>query len=613
MPRWKAPAPSGPSRATWNTSRRGRGQHKRNLREAKRRNVADTASTGSEAGAGLPAREIVVVGGGVAGMRAALEAADAGARVCLVEESPFLGGLVLKQDRIPPEGFPALCLSSLLINEVLNHPNIRVHTNATIESVSRKEARVGVRIKHLPARVNEKCNSCGACLVVCPIKPYDTFNEGLSLRTAIDFQGPRAFGGRYNIEKETPACQERCPVHIDIRRYVALVAGGQYEEAIKVIRERNPLPAVCGRVCNHPCETECNRGRQDEPVAIDAIKRFAATYETALRREGKLASPGPRARADGARVAVVGAGPAGLTVAHDLALEGYRPTVFEAAPVPGGMLWLCIPEYRLPRDIIMNDVSYIEELGVEIKYNTPISADLTIDDLFAQGFKAVFLGVGAHKGLKLKVPGEDEYDGFVDCIEFLRKVNLGDKTKPGSRVVVIGGGNSAIDSARTALRVGCDEVTILYRRSRREMPANPWEVDEAEREGVKIHYLAAPVKITGANGKVSGLVCTRMKLGKLDASGRRSPVPEAGSEFELTADLVIPAISQQPDISFLTQGHGLEISKWNSFVVNEKTMATNRPGIFAGGDAVTGPATVIEAIRAGHLAADAIKAHLAKA
>jgi heterodisulfide reductase subunit A-like polyferredoxin len=314
-------------------------------------------------------------------MRAALEAANAGARVHLVEESAFLGGLLLREDRIPPEGFPAICLSSMLVEEVLAHPNIKVHTNSAIESVSRKDARVAIRLKCSASRVNEKCNACGDCLLVCPIKPYDTFNEGLALRTAIDFQGPRALGARYNIEKETPACQEGCPVHIDIRRYVALVAGGEYEEAIKVIREKNPLPAVCGRVCNHPCETACNRGRQDEPVAIDALKRFAATYETALRKDGKLAAPKPRAKANGRKVAVVGAGPAGLAVAHDLALDGYSPTVFEAAPVPGGMLWLCIPEYRLPRDIIMNDVSYIQDLGVEIKYDTPISKDLTLDDL----------------------------------------------------------------------------------------------------------------------------------------------------------------------------------------------------------------------------------------
>jgi NADPH-dependent glutamate synthase beta subunit-like oxidoreductase len=559
---------------------------------------------------GPAAREVVVIGGGLAGLRAALEAAGAGARVSLVEERAHLGGAVLEQDRASAGDTQALGLSAALTKQVLAHPSIRVFTNASVESVSRKDGGVNIKLRWSPARVDAKCDACGECLRVCPIKPYDTFNEGLVLRTAIDFRGPRTLGGGYNIEKETPACQERCPVHIDIRRYVGLVACGEYEEAIRVIRERNPLPAVCGRVCNHPCESACNRGHQDEPVAIDALKRFAATYETALRKEGKLPPPRPRRKDTGIKVAVVGAGPAGLTVAHDLAMDGYRPTIFEAAPVPGGMLWLCIPEYRLPRDIIMNDVSYIQELGVEIKYDSPISRDLTVDDLLKQDFRAVFLGVGAHKGLKLKVPGEDDFRGFVDCIEFLRKVNLGGTAKPGNRVVVIGGGNSAIDSARTALRLGCEEVAILYRRSRREMPANPWEVDEAEREGVKIHYLAAPVKITGSGGKVSGMVCTKMALGKLDASGRRSPVPVEGSEFDVEADLIIPAISQEPDLSFLQEGHGFDISKWNSFVVNERTMATNRTGVFAGGDAVTGPATVIEAIRAGHLAAESIKEYL---
>jgi NADPH-dependent glutamate synthase beta subunit-like oxidoreductase len=309
-------------------------------------------------------------------------------------------------------------------------------------------------------------------------------------------------------------------------------------------------------------------------------------------------------------VAVVGCGPAGLTVAHDLAMEGYRCTIFEAAPVPGGMLYLCIPEYRLPRDILQSDVSYIQDLGVEIKYETPLSRDFTVDDLLKQGFKAVFIGIGAHRGLKLKIPGEDDYRGFSDCIDFLRKVNLGDTSRPGNKVIVIGGGNSAIDSARTALRLGCEEVTIAYRRSRREMPANPWEVDAAEEEGVKLHFLAAPVKIICSGGKVTGMVCTKMKLGKLDSSGRRRPIPVEGSEFELEADLVIPAISQQPDISFLPEDHGFEISRWNSFVVDEETMATNRPGVFAGGDDVTGPATVIEAIRAGHVAAASIREYL---
>ncbi len=542
-------------------------------------------------------------------MRSALEAAAGGAKVYLVERSAFLGGDLLKADRVAPEDLPAICASSKMIGEVLGNPAIEVYTNSTLGRVSVKDGRVKARISMSARRVSAECTACGKCLLVCPIKPYDTYNEGLMLRTAIDFQGPREFGWTYNIEKETPACQERCPVHIDIRRYVGLIAQGRYEEAIGVIREKNPLPAVCGLVCPHPCESVCNRGHQDEPVAIDALKRFVAGYEIEMRKAGKMAPP-KRAKDKKKKVAVVGAGPAGLTVAHDLALEGYRCTIFEEAPVPGGMLYLCIPEYRLPRDILMSDIDYIKDLGVDIKLETPLTRDFTVDDLFKQGYKAVFLGVGAHAGLKLRVPGEDDYEGFLDCIKFLRAVNLGDKTKPGNRVIVIGGGNSAIDSARTAIRLGCEEVTILYRRSRREMPANPWEVDAAEEEGVKIHYLAAPVKILGKDGKVAGMECTRMELGKLDASGRRRPVPVAGSEFTVEADLIIPAISQQPDISFLPDDHGFEISRWNSFVINESTGETNREGVFAGGDDVTGPATVIEAIQAGHIAAQHMKEYL---
>ena len=554
-------------------------------------------------------REVIVVGGGGPGLRSALESARGGARVFLVERSAFLGGDLLKADRVTPENFPAICSSSKMINEVLSNPNIEVFTNSSLGRVSVKEGRVKAGIRMSARRVTEECIACGKCLVVCPIKPYDTHNEGLMLRTAIDFDGPREFGGIYNIEKETPACEERCPVHIDIRRYVGLIAQGRYEEAIKVIREKNPLPAVCGLVCPHPCETACNRGHQDEPIAIDALKRFVAGYEIELRKAGKFTPP-KRARDKKKKVAIVGAGPAGLTVAHDLALEGYRCTIFEEAPVPGGMLWICIPEYRLPRDILMNDVDYIKDLGVEIKLETPLSKDFTVDDLFKQGYKAVFLGVGAHKGLKLRVPGEDDFEGFLDCVKFLRAVNLGDKTRPGNKVIVIGGGNSAIDSARTAIRLGCEEVTILYRRSRREMPANSWEVDGADEEGVKIHYLAAPTKVLGKGGKVAGMECTRMELGKLDASGRRRPVPVAGSEFTVEADLIIPAISQEPDISFLPDEHGFEISRWNSFVINESTGETNRDGVYAGGDDVTGPATVIEAIQAGHVAATSIKEFL---
>ncbi len=555
-------------------------------------------------------RAVLVVGAGVAGMRSALDLADAGVRVVLVDESPTIGGRAAELERAYLDGAPAYCGIAPLLDAVLEHPRITVLSGATVNRIGGTPGEFKVRVTQAPLRVTEECDNCGRCVEVCPIKPYDGFNEGLMLRTAIDIRNPHSVAARCHIEKETPICQETCPVHLNIRRYVGLIADGRYDEALAEVRKRNPLPSICGRVCHHPCEAACNRGYQDQPVAIDALKRFASDYEMALRKAGKsFLPPVPKKMAD-ARVAVVGAGPAGLTVAHDLALLGYEPTIYEEAPVPGGMLWICIPEYRLPRDIIQSEVDYIKHLGVELKLNRPIGPDLTIDDLLAEGYRAVFLGIGAHKGLKLRVEGEDDFEGFLDCIKFLRRVNLGDTSKPGTKVVVIGGGNSAIDSARTALRVGSDEVTILYRRTRREMPANSWEIDEAEHEGVRLEYLAAPVKILGENGKVCGMVCQKMELGKLDASGRRRPVPIEGSEFEIETDCVIPAISQEPDLAFLHEEHGLEISRWNSFIIDKRTGMTNRPGIFSGGDADTGPATVIEAIAAGHVAAAGIHRYI---
>jgi len=557
-----------------------------------------------------PGRSVVIVGAGIAGIETALELAQEGVEVYLVERCPTVGGTMAQLDTTFLSDAPVSCQLTPKLEALKQFPNIHLITNASVEEVTGEAGNYEVVVRQEPSRVNEKCNFCGACAIVCPIKPYNTFQEGLSLRTAIDSHDWCSIPKLYNIEIETPICVETCPAHVDVRTYVGLVADGKYVEAVDVVRKTNPLPAICGRVCNHPCEDACNRGKQDEPIAIDALKRFASDVELDLRKRGKLPLPKPTRKKPNSKVAVVGSGPAGLAAAYDLALKGRECTIFEAAPVPGGMLWLGIPEYRLPRDIINADIEYITALGVELKLNTPVDKNFTIDDLLEQGFSAVFIGVGAHKGLKLGVPGEEELEGVLDCVVFLRRVNLGDKTKPGKKVIVIGGGNSAIDSARTALRLGADEVSILYRRGRREMPASPWEIEEAEREGVKIHYLAAPVKMIGENGRVARMLCTKMKLGKLDASGRRSPIPMEGSGFEIETDCVVPAISQEPDLAFLHEEHGFKISRWNSFVVDEKTMATNRPGIFAAGDCVTGPATVIQAIAAAHTAADSIERYL---
>jgi len=553
---------------------------------------------------------VLVVGGGIAGLQSALDLAHMGVQVYLVERTPFLGGSTSCWSKLYPDNRSATDTLLSLISSVKEHPNITIMSNAQLEKVEGKEASFQVSIHKAPYRVTENCNLCATCLQVCPIKSYNNLNEGLSLRSAIDIENRQSFPAICVIEKETPACQEACPVHVDIRRYVGLIADGKFKEALAIIRQSNPLPAICGRVCTHPCETNCNRALVDEPIAIDALKGFVAEYELKLRKEGKVSLPEAVQKNGLGKVAIVGCGPAGLTCAYDLINLGYEVTIFEKESVPGGMLWLGIPEFRLPRELIMADIDYIKALGVEIRLNTSVGPDLTLDQLFQQGYKAIFISIGAYKGRKLGAPGEDEFEGFIDSIEFLKAVNLGDKYKHGSKVIVIGGGNSAIDASRVAQRLGCEEVYILYRRSRKEMPATESEIEEAEHEGVKIHYLAAPIKILGKDGKVTGMECTKMELGKLDASGRRRPIPVKGSEFTIECDLIIPAISQQPDLSDFPQDHGLEISRWNSFVVDEQTLATNHPGIYAGGDAVTGPATVIEAIAAGHRAAQSIDSYI---
>ena len=413
------------------------------------------------------------------------------------------------------------------------------------------------------------------------------------------------------ITCKTPKCMPKCPINNEMYKYLDLLMDGKIEEAIAVLKATNPMPAILGRICPHPCESECIRGVKNESVSINAIERYLGDMEIKLKKEGKIARPKPPKGVDMGRVAVIGAGPAGLTAAYDLGKKGYKVTVFEKSPVPGGMLYLGIPEYRLPREIIMDFITDLESLGVEFKYNTPLSNELHPRALLAQGYKAVFIGIGAYEGKKMDIPGEGEYEGFEDCIVFLGRVNLGDKRKPGRKVLVIGGGNSAIDAARTALRLGSDEVHIVYRRSRKEMPANPEEIDDAEAEGVKIHDLAAPIKSLGKDGKVSGMEVIRCELGEPDASGRRKPVPVKGSEYFIEADVIVPAISQQPDASGLPEDHGINIDKrWSSFVVNEETMQTNLPGVYAAGDAVTGPQTVVQAIAAAHKAAEAIDKHV---
>lgn len=400
-------------------------------------------------------------------------------------------------------------------------------------------------------------------------------------------------------------CKVTCPANVDVQGYIALLAMGKYREAVGLIKETNPFPSVCGRVCTRPCEGVCRRNLADEPVGIDYLKRYAAD----LDRECGHPFTAQTKPANNHRVAVVGGGPAGMTAAYYLRLEGYDVTVFEAHEKAGGWLRYGIPPYRLPDDVLDYEIDSILKLGVTLKTNQVLGRDFSLEGLLDQGYESVFLGLGAQASTSMRIEGEDA-DGTMSGIDFLEQVNAGNISSIKGRVVVVGGGNTAVDAARTSLRLGADEVIVVYRRSREEMPAHHLEIEEMEHEGVKMELLTNPIQFNlGANGRITGMTCVRMELGEPDASGRRRPVPIEGSEFDISADWVFLAIGQKADLTCLENSRYnnlLQISRWGTFEVESETMATNIPGIFAGGDVVTGAATAIEAIAAGKKAANAI-------
>jgi heterodisulfide reductase subunit A-like polyferredoxin len=428
---------------------------------------------------------------------------------------------------------------------------------------------------------------------------------GLARRKATFKPYAQAIPGAFAIEKyDTAPCRMACPANLNVQGYVQMVKEGKYREAIEIIMRDLPLPGVLGRVCPHPCERSCRRLEVDEPISIRELKRVAADHVN-------LADlPVPEIAPRNERVAVIGSGPAGISAAYFLALEGYPVSIYEAMPEAGGMMRYGIPEHRLPRKVLDAEIENLKRYGVEIHTGTAIGKDLSIEELQAHGAKAIFLAAGAWIGLKLRISGEEASEGVSDVTSFLRDVHLGKRKKLRGKVIVIGGGHSALDGARVALRLGAEEVNIIYRRSRAEMLAEPEEVEEAEKEGVKIHFLVAPLRITAEKGKVSGIECIRTRLTEPDTTGRRKPIPVQGSEFFIEADHIIPAIGQEPDLDFLGENHDLEVSKWGLLVVNPETLQTNKPGIFAGGDVITGPATVIEAVDAGKRAARYIAKYL---
>jgi formate dehydrogenase beta subunit len=430
------------------------------------------------------------------------------------------------------------------------------------------------------------CKFCFTCVEVCP--------------TGALVDRKARYHDVLEWESYVVPCREACPAHIDIPRYIYLIAQGKFSEALAVIREKVPFPGVLGRVCIHPCEQACRRGElnKEEQICIKFLKRYASDHDNGLWKQNNTKSP-----STGKRAAVIGSGPAGLTAAFYLAKKGHLVTVFEALPETGGMMRVGIPAYRLPWNILDKEINEIKDTGVEIKTNTRIES---LDQLFEQGYEAIFVGIGAHKGTKSDIKGEDS-PGVFDGVDFLRSVSLGQKVKLGQNLAVIGGGNAAVDCARVALRIGANKVTMVYRRTRAEMPAAPEEIAEALHEGAEFIFLAAPTQIRTNNDGRLELECTRMRLDEPDASGRRRPVPIKGSEFALQFDNIISSIGQTTDIP---AEFDLDTGKSNTIKVASETLATSRKGVYAGGDIVTGPASVIGAIEQGRQAAISIDKYL---
>ena len=415
----------------------------------------------------------------------------------------------------------------------------------------------------------------------------------------------QAIPGAFAIEKiDTAPCRMACPANLNVQGYVAMVKMGKYREAVEIIMQDLPFPGILGRICPHRCEKSCRRLEVDEAISIRELKRVAADHVDLSD------IPVPEITSRNEKVAIVGSGPAGLTAAYFLALDGYPVSVYESMPEPGGMMRYGIPEHRLPRTVLDAEIDNLKRYGIQIHTDTVIGRDITLEELRKHGASAIFLAIGAWKGLKLRIPGEETSQGVSDVTAFLREVHLGNLKKLEGKVVVIGGGHSALDAAQVALRIGASEAHILYRRSRKEMLAEPEEVEEAEKEGVKIHFLAAPVSISSKNEKVSGIECIRTRLTEKDTTGRRRPIPIEGSEFFIEADYIIPAIGQEPDLGNLAKAQSLKVSKWNLLEVNPETLQTNIPDIFAGGDVISGPATVIEAVEAGQRVAKYIAKYL---
>lgn len=458
---------------------------------------------------------------------------------------------------------------------------------------------------HKPVIDYEKCSTCSVCIEACPAEIMPEMRiETDSLRGAIYGDSDKEI--RMNALKEfaPPPCQAACPIGQDIRGYIRLIAKKDYSGALTLIRETNPLPAVCGYVCHHPCELACVRGSVDEALSIKSLKRFAAEYDSGQTQPPKTEKIQTK------KVCIIGSGPAGLAAAHQLAKNGYTVEMIEGYNEPGGMLAWAIPNFRLPREVLKRDIEYIKKMGVTIKTGINFGDDINLSDIKHDGADAIILATGTQKSLRMNIENEENPKGVIDCLSFLKDYANSNNVNLGKNVLVIGGGNAAIDTARCAIRAEAKSVTILYRRGRNEMPADRDEVEDALSESVFIEFLTAPKKIITERGIVKGLECVKTELVDDTKAKRPKPVNISGSEFTIEADTIISAVGQEPDFSWIKNNMAFEITQQNTLDINAKTMMTHTEGVFAAGDTINGPTTVVEAMASGKKVAELVDIYL---
>jgi heterodisulfide reductase subunit A-like polyferredoxin len=542
--------------------------------------------------------DVLVIGGGIAGMESALTLGDMGFRVLLVEKAASIGGKMILLSKVFPTLDCSSCISTPKMAATANHPNIKVMAYSEIDEIYRNENDNFVVKLHKKASFVDpaKCTGCAKCEVVCTVAIADEFNTDLIARRAAHIAFTQAVPKKAVIERRgTSPCSFTCPAGVKTHGYISLVRAGKYEEAFKLHMEDAPLPGCLSRACYAPCEEECTRNQLEGTVSIRGIKRFMVDNYYKNHSEPEYTKP---EKTNGKKVAVVGSGPAGLSSAYFLARSGYEVTIYESKPKAGGIMRCGIPSYRLPKDILDRDIKNITALGVKITTNTKVSS---VKSLKEQGFDAVFLATGIKGGRKLSIPGE-ELNGIYDCMEFLESYHTDKPVDVKDKVVaIIGGGNSAIDPARVAVRAGAKQVSFIYRRGREEMPAHAWEVEAAIKEGIEFLFLKTPTRFIGENGQITEMEHISMSLGEKDESGRKRPIPVPGSEKIMKVDVVIQAIGLSPNTQDFASE--LQLNQDRTIKVNKETLETSIPSVFAGGDAVSGPSMIVQAIGLGKRAA----------